>query len=121
MQEETNDAKNALEAYIYGLRNQLHDRLAPYVQEDAKSALLARLDDLEVGPGQAGVYSCLAHHNCRTTALLPCPGRTGVDPGAGQGRGQGQVGERLLHHTHAALPCVPLPTGLYDEGVLGAW
>lgn len=33
LQEDTNEAKNALEAYIYGLRSKLYENLAPYVQE----------------------------------------------------------------------------------------
>ena len=48
IQGETNDAKNALEAYIYGLRNRLADSLAPYVREEAKAALLEKLEALEV-------------------------------------------------------------------------
>eukprot|EP00887_Chlorella_sp_A99_P002220 scaffold21.g2220.t1 len=47
VQEETNDAKNALESYIYGLRNALCDRLAPYVPDAAKASLQSRLDDME--------------------------------------------------------------------------
>ena len=48
IQGETNDAKNALEAYIYGLRNRLADSLAAYVREEAKAALLEKLEALEV-------------------------------------------------------------------------
>lgn len=33
LQEDTNEAKNALEAYIYSLRNKLYENLGPYVQE----------------------------------------------------------------------------------------
>lgn len=33
LQEDTNEAKNALEAYIYSLRSKLYENLAPYVQE----------------------------------------------------------------------------------------
>jgi heat shock protein 4 len=33
LQEDTNEAKNALEAYIYGLRSKLYEKLAPFVQE----------------------------------------------------------------------------------------
>jgi hypothetical protein len=49
IQGETNDAKNALEAYIYGLRNRLSDALAPHIREEAKAALLEKLEALEVG------------------------------------------------------------------------
>ncbi|KAI3438271.1 hypothetical protein D9Q98_000706 [Chlorella vulgaris] len=47
IQGETNDAKNALEAYIYGLRNRLSDALAPHIREEAKAALLEKLEALE--------------------------------------------------------------------------
>ncbi|KAL4450109.1 hypothetical protein ABPG77_010778 [Micractinium sp. CCAP 211/92] len=47
IQRETNDAKNALEAYIYGLRNKLYDALSPFIKEDAKAALLEQLESLE--------------------------------------------------------------------------
>lgn len=47
IQAETNDAKNALEAYIYGLRNRLYDALSPYVREEAKAKLLEQLEALE--------------------------------------------------------------------------
>lgn len=33
LQEDTNEAKNALEAYIYDLRNKLYEALGQYVQE----------------------------------------------------------------------------------------
>jgi hypothetical protein len=33
LQEDTNEAKNALEGYIYDLRNKLYEGLGPYVQE----------------------------------------------------------------------------------------
>jgi hypothetical protein len=33
LQEDTNEAKNALEAYTYSLRNKLYENLGPYVQE----------------------------------------------------------------------------------------
>lgn len=49
IQAETNDAKNALEAYIYSLRNRLHDSLAPYMREESRAALLEQLEQLEVG------------------------------------------------------------------------
>lgn len=49
IQAETNDAKNALEAYIYSLRNSLHDSLAPYMREEPRAALLEQLEQLEVG------------------------------------------------------------------------
>lgn len=41
LQEETNDRKNALEAYIYAMRNKLHDGLAPYAK--VRGALLPHL------------------------------------------------------------------------------
>lgn len=44
---ETNDAKNAVEAYIYSLRNRLHDSLAPYATDDKKSQISLVLEDAE--------------------------------------------------------------------------
>jgi heat shock protein 4 len=47
VQNETNDAKNALEAYIYSLRNKLYDALSPFIREEAKTQLLEKLETLE--------------------------------------------------------------------------
>lgn len=47
LQEDTNEAKNALEAYIYGLRSKLYENLAPYVQEADREALSAQLSEME--------------------------------------------------------------------------
>ncbi|CAD7694806.1 unnamed protein product [Ostreobium quekettii] len=47
LQEETNDRKNELEAYVYSLRNKLCDALAPYIQEGPCDDLRARLDAME--------------------------------------------------------------------------
>lgn len=47
LQEDTNEAKNALEAYIYSLRNKLYESLAPYVKEADKEALVAQLTRME--------------------------------------------------------------------------
>ncbi|KAI7836745.1 hypothetical protein COHA_009383 [Chlorella ohadii] len=47
VQNETNDAKNALEAYIYSLRNKLYDALSPFIREEAKTQLLEKLENLE--------------------------------------------------------------------------
>lgn len=46
LQEDTNEAKNALESYIYDLRNKLYEGLGPYVQEvsdPAHAALLSKV------------------------------------------------------------------------------
>ena len=50
VQEETSERKNALEAYIYSLRNKLSDVLTPYVTEEDRAALLDRLEKAEVRP-----------------------------------------------------------------------
>jgi hypothetical protein len=39
LQEDTNEAKNALESYIYDLRNKLYEGLGPYVQEVRATAI----------------------------------------------------------------------------------
>lgn len=48
VQEETSERKNALEAYIYSLRNKLSDTLAPYVTEAESENVRQRLDAAEV-------------------------------------------------------------------------
>ncbi|WIA27991.1 hypothetical protein OEZ86_010580 [Tetradesmus obliquus] len=47
LQEDTNEAKNALEAYIYDLRNKLYEALGQYVQEADREALSAQLSSME--------------------------------------------------------------------------
>eukprot|EP00879_Flechtneria_rotunda_P002596 GHRR01002797.1.p1 GENE.GHRR01002797.1~~GHRR01002797.1.p1 ORF type:complete len:847 (+),score=384.28 GHRR01002797.1:127-2667(+) len=47
LQEDTNEAKNTLEAYIYDLRNKLYEGLGPYVQETEREALSAQLSAME--------------------------------------------------------------------------
>lgn len=48
IQEETSERKNALETYIYSLRNKLCDRLADYVTADESSDLSQKLEAAEV-------------------------------------------------------------------------
>lgn len=48
VQEETNERKNALEAYIYSLRNKLADSLADYVTDAERADLSGRLEKAEV-------------------------------------------------------------------------
>ena len=48
VQEETNERKNALEAYVYSLRAKLSDQLARFVTDDDKSRILQRLEEMEV-------------------------------------------------------------------------
>ncbi|KAF8072352.1 HSP70-14 [Scenedesmus sp. PABB004] len=47
LQEDTNEAKNALESYIYDLRDRLYARLAPFVAEAEREALSAQLSAME--------------------------------------------------------------------------
>lgn len=47
IQEETNDARNAVESYIYNLRNRLSDSLAAYVREEDKAGISSKLDGAE--------------------------------------------------------------------------
>jgi hypothetical protein len=46
--EETSDAKNALEGYVYNMRDSLSTRLAPYEKEDVRAAFSKELDGVEV-------------------------------------------------------------------------
>jgi len=60
--QETNDAKNRVEEYVYNMRDALSSRLAPYEHEDARAALSKELDGVEewlYGDGEncnKGVY-----------------------------------------------------------------
>ena len=47
-QDETNERKNAVEAYVYMLRNQLSDALSQYVTEQEQSSISSKLTDTEV-------------------------------------------------------------------------
>lgn len=47
LQEETNEKKNALEGYIYSLRNRMHDALAPFIKEADKETLSSTLQAAE--------------------------------------------------------------------------
>lgn len=47
LQEDTANAKNALESHVYALRNRLYGDLQPYVRESDREALAARLSALE--------------------------------------------------------------------------
>ncbi|EIE18231.1 heat shock protein 70E [Coccomyxa subellipsoidea C-169] len=46
-QDETNERKNAVEAYVYGLRNQLSDALAPFVTEQEQATVSDKLNQTE--------------------------------------------------------------------------
>lgn len=45
--EETKDKKNSVEAYVYEMRNKLHDSLQSYVTEEEKEQLSAKLQETE--------------------------------------------------------------------------
>ncbi|CAI6005864.1 unnamed protein product [Closterium sp. NIES-64] len=45
--EETKEKKNAVESYVYDMRNKLHDKLAAYASDAEKEKLLARLQETE--------------------------------------------------------------------------
>jgi len=47
IQEETADAKNAVESYVYSLRNELYDKLSAFVNPDKKQEILSNLDTVE--------------------------------------------------------------------------
>ncbi len=49
VQDATNEAKNALEAYVYSLRNKLYDHLSDYVTDDFKESTSRKLEQMEVG------------------------------------------------------------------------
>ena len=48
VQDATNEAKNALEAYVYALRNKLYDQLSDYVTDDFKESTSRKLEQTEV-------------------------------------------------------------------------
>ncbi|KAM0017462.1 putative Heat shock protein 70 family [Helianthus debilis subsp. tardiflorus] len=45
--EETKDKKNAVEAYVYDMRNKLHDKLHEFVTDSDREALIAKLQETE--------------------------------------------------------------------------
>ncbi|KAH7657354.1 Heat shock protein 70 family protein [Dioscorea alata] len=45
--EETKDKKNAVEAYVYDMRNKLHDKYQDFVQEAEKEAFATKLQEVE--------------------------------------------------------------------------
>lgn len=47
LQEETNEKKNALEGYMYSLRNRMYDALAPYIKDSEKESLSVTLQAVE--------------------------------------------------------------------------
>ncbi|XP_076902725.1 heat shock 70 kDa protein 15-like [Bidens hawaiensis] len=47
LMEETKDKKNAVEAYVYDMRNKLHDKLHEFVTEPKREAFLAKLQETE--------------------------------------------------------------------------
>ena len=50
-QDETNERKNAVEAYVYMLRNQLSDALSGFVTEQEQSSISSTRTDTEVTTG----------------------------------------------------------------------
>ncbi|KAI7745049.1 hypothetical protein M8C21_002250 [Ambrosia artemisiifolia] len=45
--EETKDKKNAVEAYVYDMRNKLHDKLHEFVTDSDREAFIAKLQETE--------------------------------------------------------------------------
>lgn len=45
--EETKEKKNAVEAYVYDMRNKLYDKLQDYVTEEEKNTLIGKLQETE--------------------------------------------------------------------------
>ncbi|KAJ0697580.1 putative Heat shock protein 70kD domain superfamily [Helianthus annuus] len=43
--EETKDKKNVVEAYVYDMRNKLHDKLHEFVTEPEREAFIAKLQE----------------------------------------------------------------------------
>lgn len=62
LQEETNERKNALEAYIYSLRNKLSAEYEQYITVSDKEALHNRLMQMEVGQPLSSLLRCSARH-----------------------------------------------------------
>ena len=92
-QEETNERKNAVEAYVYSLRGKLADSLAPFATEAEATRVNEKLNATEVGP-------CFL----RRYALLPqCDQQSGLGARSGC----------TWHDTHAqSLTCTTAaPTG----------
>lgn len=45
--EETNERKNALESYVYDMRNKLYDSYSEFITEESKAGFLKALDEIE--------------------------------------------------------------------------
>jgi len=68
---ETSDAKNALEGYVYNMRDSLSTRLAPYEKEDVRAAFSKELDGVEVCATQS-CLACLSLSECCNSAHDSC-------------------------------------------------
>ena len=68
---ETSDAKNALEGYVYNMRDSLSTRLAPYEKEDVRAAFSKELDGVEVCVTQS-CLACLSNLSCCHSARNSC-------------------------------------------------
>ena len=68
---ETSDAKNALEGYVYNMRDSLSTRLAPYEKEDVRAAFSKELDGVEVCATQS-CLACLSLSECCNSAHNSC-------------------------------------------------
>ena len=54
-QQQTSEAKNAVEAYVYSLRGKLSDSLAEYATEEDKASISKTLTETEVRSRVFGV------------------------------------------------------------------
>lgn len=57
-QDETNERKNGVEAYMYSLRNQLSDALAPFVTEQEQATVSDKLNQTEVSTLRSPSPAC---------------------------------------------------------------
>lgn len=62
VQEQTNEAKNALEAFIYATRSKLADPWADYATDAERAGLSERLEKMEVGRHMQPTRLSLSNH-----------------------------------------------------------
>lgn len=82
-QDEANERKNAVEAYVYSLRNHLSDKLAQFVTESEQASVSEKLNQTEVRcpwltATCKGFDPASCHNNMSLLELMCCcPGRAG--------------------------------------------
>ena len=73
VQYETSERKNALEAYVYRMRDRLSGLLAPFSSEPTREGLMKRLDAMEVRAPRDFLFYFIFCPFTAARSLLLCP------------------------------------------------